>query len=214
MADRLDKPELHCRIERLRKDLHMSQPEFAVALGMEGKKGRSTVNNWESGANKVKDDDLKHIAQTFGVSSDWLLGLVGIDEKSPSTEIRAMREYTGLNDSALFILNKASSVSEAFNSLCKDDGAASLLLFCASLNGLRQCITDIADCIAESNSSYEELKKQLIISSYALENSFRNLPIVKLASSLIPEMERAQGDALLEAFEKYAEVQHGEHKES
>ena len=58
---RLDNPEIHSRIEKLRTDLGMTQPEFAAALGMDPKKGRSTINNWETRANKVKDDDLKKI---------------------------------------------------------------------------------------------------------------------------------------------------------
>ena len=48
------------RIEELRTEkLHITQTEFAVLLGMDPKKGRSTVNNWEQGGIQVKSDDLE-----------------------------------------------------------------------------------------------------------------------------------------------------------
>lgn len=97
--DRLDNPEIHTRIERLRNDLGMTQPEFATALGMDPKKGRSTINNWETRANKIKDDDLKHIAETFHVSADWLLGLTSISR--PDSSQQAIERYTGLNPEAV-----------------------------------------------------------------------------------------------------------------
>ena len=114
---RLDNPEIHSRIEKLRTDLGMTQPEFAAALGMDPKKGRSTINNWETRANKVKDDDLKKIATTFGVSADWLLGLHNI--KSPKMEMQAVCKYTGLSEETVQLLRFSKSAPRTLNYLAK-----------------------------------------------------------------------------------------------
>lgn len=99
---RLDNPEIHSRIEKLRTDLGMTQPEFAAALGMDPKKGRSTINNWETRANKVKDADLKKIATTFNVSADWLLGLTNIRHQSAT--MQDIERYTGLSPESVELL--------------------------------------------------------------------------------------------------------------
>lgn len=91
------------RIEELRKAKGLTQPEFAEKLGIEGKKGRSTINNWETGGIQVKSDDLILISETFDVSTDWLLGR----EKKP-TEVEAIfaaSEITGLSKKAVKLLH-------------------------------------------------------------------------------------------------------------
>ncbi len=93
------------RIEEYRTSvLCITQEEFAVRLGMEPKKGRSTVNNWEQGAVQVKSDDLCRIASTFGVSVDYLLGL----EDFPVLEhsARIAHNVTGLSSDTLAFLEK------------------------------------------------------------------------------------------------------------
>ena len=112
---RLDNPEIHSRIEKLRTDLGMTQPEFAVALGMDPKKGRSTINNWETRANKVKDDDLKKIAATFNVSADWQLGLS--DVRSPDMDVQAACRFTGLSEYAIRVLKLGETTPHAINLL-------------------------------------------------------------------------------------------------
>lgn len=105
--ERLDAPTLHNRIEKLRKKKGMTQPEFAKALGLDAKKGRSTINNWESGANRVKDDDLKKIAETFSVSADWLLGLS--EHSTLKEDVKAAAIYTGLSDQSIEALHYLSA---------------------------------------------------------------------------------------------------------
>lgn len=93
------------RIEEYRTSVVcITQEEFAVRLGMEPKKGRSTVNNWEQGAVQVKSDDLCRIASTFGVSVDYLLGL----EDFPVLEhsARIAHNVTGLSSDTLSFLEK------------------------------------------------------------------------------------------------------------
>lgn len=207
MSDRLENPELHCRIERLRTDLEMTQPEFAAALGMDPKKGRSTINNWESGANKIKDDDLKRIAQTFGVSSDWLLGLVGIDEKSPSTEIRAMREYTGLNDSALKILHRIPAIAEMLNLLCTSPDV--LVGMCNAMNSLYDCAASLDAAIQSGDYDYYEHRKDANTCLFDFEDNMRKVSIYQEVRSLRDQL-KSPADLALSRLLK--EVHDGEHQ--
>lgn len=96
----VERKEVGKRINEYReKYLHMTQADFAVELGMEEKRGRSTINNWEQGQVQIKSDDLTNISKTFGVSVDWLLGLSDcpvIDE-----DIKAAHKVTGLSEKAL-----------------------------------------------------------------------------------------------------------------
>lgn len=91
------------KIEELRKNKGLTQSEFAEKLGMEGQKGRSSVNNWEYGTVQVKSDDLIKIATVFDVTVDWLLGLA----KSPTREgtKQAAEIYTGLSGEAMNTLH-------------------------------------------------------------------------------------------------------------
>lgn len=89
------------RIEYLRKEiLFLTQTDFAVLLGLDPKKGRSTVNNWEQGAIQVKSDDLFKIACCCGnISVDWLLGLS--DTPFKTEEIQRIHAVTGLSGKAI-----------------------------------------------------------------------------------------------------------------
>lgn len=95
------------RINALRNQLNMTQPEFAKKLGLEGTKGRSTINNWETGNIQVKSDDLILISKTFGVSTDWLLGR----ESHPSLveAIDNASKTTGLSTEAIKVLHYISN---------------------------------------------------------------------------------------------------------
>lgn len=67
------------RIAKLREKRGLSQMQLARDL----KVGTSTLGMWETGKRGLKDDTLKMIAEYFGVSSDYLLG---IDNKDASFE--------------------------------------------------------------------------------------------------------------------------------
>lgn len=96
----IKRQEIHCRIEKLRTEYNgMTQSEFALALGMDEKKGRITVNNWEQGLTQIKSRDIANIAKTFSVSADWLLGLA--DDPAFETNKRAVMSYTGLSESSI-----------------------------------------------------------------------------------------------------------------
>ena len=208
MTDRLENPELHCRIEKLRTDLKMTQPEFAAALGMDAKKGRSTINNWESGANKIKDDDLKHIAKTFGASSDWLLGLT--DVKSPSMEIRAMCDFTGLDDSAINLLHRIPLIADMLNLLFADPEA--LVKMCAAMNNLYDCAAALTAALENGVYDYDECRKDANTSLFDFEDSIRNnVSIYQGVRALRDQLQSPMDRALAIAR---GEAHNGEHTES
>lgn len=90
------------RIEYLRTQiLQISQSEFAERLRLKSSNPRSTVNNWESGDVQIKSDTLILIAQTFKVSTDWLLGLRPISNSTMNEDTAAAAIYTGLSDKAV-----------------------------------------------------------------------------------------------------------------
>lgn len=103
------------RIEKLRKDFGLTQPEFAKALGLEEKKGRSTINNWEQGAIQVKSDDLIRISEKFDVSSEYLLGFV--DTPNRDRSIQTANVVTGLSADALFKLSDIKNRKPEFSAL-------------------------------------------------------------------------------------------------
>lgn len=62
---------LNQRIRILRQARGLSQVELARILGVT----KQSVSNWENDNIQPSIDMLKRIAQTFGVSADYLLGL-------------------------------------------------------------------------------------------------------------------------------------------
>lgn len=58
------------RLKQLRNEKHLSQKDFAKAMQV----SPSTVGMWEQGRNEPSHEMLKHIADYFGVSTDYLLG--------------------------------------------------------------------------------------------------------------------------------------------
>ena len=79
---------LNERIKELRISSHMNQVEFAKKLSVT----KQSVSNWENNNIQPSIDMLVKIAQTFSVSTDYLLGL---DNKK-------RLEITGLDDEQLF----------------------------------------------------------------------------------------------------------------
>lgn len=59
---------MHDRIKALRKELHMTQEEFAERLGIK----RGALANYEIGRNEPIDAVVRLICTTFGVDEIWL----------------------------------------------------------------------------------------------------------------------------------------------
>ena len=74
---------------------YSSQAALAKALGV----SRPTVYGWLTGKSIPDILALEKIAQHFGVSADYLLGLS--DTESPDVSVQAAVEYTGLSEAAV-----------------------------------------------------------------------------------------------------------------
>lgn len=72
------------RIRDLRERKNLTQTELSQELGM---KTYTTVSKWESDENFPKGKDLKKLAELFGVSSDYLLGLAKESKRDTSSDI-------------------------------------------------------------------------------------------------------------------------------
>ena len=149
------------RIKEYReKVLHLTQAEFAVALGLEEKKGRSTVNNWEQGAVQIKSDDLTNISSTFGVSVDYLLGITNCPSLEESTKIAC--KVTGLTENALNNIKMCAEYnpsalfeSEKFVPLMAD-----IECLYASELLLGACLEKESKTPKEKESSLNEMRRQ------------------------------------------------------
>lgn len=59
------------RFKRLRKENNLSYESLEKVLGI----SRSTMCRWENRQTDVKSEELIKVAQYFGVSTDYLVGL-------------------------------------------------------------------------------------------------------------------------------------------
>lgn len=88
------------RLKALRESAGMTQQEFADSFGV----SKGTIGMWESGAREPKSfEDLRRIADFFGVSTDYLLGR---DEKKP-----APTDGNGLSQEQLELIRLFESAS-------------------------------------------------------------------------------------------------------
>lgn len=79
---------------------YRSQEKLAEEIGV----SRPTIAGWLSGTSIPDILSLKKIAQLFGVSTDYLLGIS--DTVSPDVSLRAAAEYTGLSSKAVERLHR------------------------------------------------------------------------------------------------------------
>lgn len=66
-----DKPIISERIKSLRKEKKLTQEQLAEVLGLNAK---SSIANYESGANSPSDDIKKKMCELFNCSMDYLMG--------------------------------------------------------------------------------------------------------------------------------------------
>lgn len=186
----MDRPEtdkcLRENIAKLRGE--RAQEEMADIL----KIPRSTYRNWEDGSRKIKAADIAFLSVCFGVSSDWLLGLT--EDKSPKTEIRAMRKYTGLNDSSLWILNNWPQVSQMLNLLCAAPDV--LLQLCSAMDSLYDCAASMTKAIESGDYDYADCRKDANTRLFDFEESMRNIPIYQGVRALRDQLKSPEEIAI------------------
>lgn len=88
--------EIGQRIMLLRGD--ETQEALAESIGV----SREIIQHWERGTRHIKAGHLAALAQHFGCSVDYLLGLV--PDKSPELDIRGATKLTGLSEGAIDFL--------------------------------------------------------------------------------------------------------------
>ncbi len=91
-------PVFSQKIKELRKDKKWTQAKMASALGYSLKEYQS----WERGERCPSIIALPKIAETFGVSCDHLLGLIG--EKNH--DLQFIRDCTGLSENSIGFLSE------------------------------------------------------------------------------------------------------------
>jgi transcriptional regulator with XRE-family HTH domain len=82
----------HKRLRGLREDLHRTQREGALQLGIDPAK----YNKWENGVNRPDYETLCKIADHYNVSTDFLLGRT--DVESPKMDIGSLCKTLGLSE--------------------------------------------------------------------------------------------------------------------
>lgn len=105
------------RIKFLREGKNLTQTELAEILGM---KTYTTVSKWESNDNFPKGKDLKKLAETFNVSSDYLLGLESTTERNDINYIYNQLEIARQKKVDLFAekqLEEQQTKNKKFSSL-------------------------------------------------------------------------------------------------
>ncbi len=189
------------RIAKLRGE--KSQEAIADMLNIP----RSTYRNWEDGTRKVKAADIATLSTFFGVSSDWLLGLV--DVKSPSTEIRAMSDYTGLDDSALAVLHRIPLIADMINLLCADPEA--LVKMCTAMNDLYDCAASLMAALERGNYDYDECRKTANTCLFDFEDSVRNNVSIYQGVRALRDQLQSPTDLALTRWQE--EAHNGKHTE-
>ena len=58
-------------IKELRLERNLTQPQLAKMVGV----AKSTISYWENGINEPKASYIIKLAEVFGVTTDYLLGL-------------------------------------------------------------------------------------------------------------------------------------------
>lgn len=119
---------IQIQLKRLREEKGISQQELATAIGV----AQSAVGNWESGLREPRSlKQLEQIADFFGVSTDYLLGREGAQEKPTSVsgdglseeQLEVIRHYEAappaLRAAALAVLRAAEEQGKT-----QDGGAA------------------------------------------------------------------------------------------
>ena len=93
------------RFKELRKSKKLKQWEIAAIFNTD----RSTITKWETGKSKPSHDTMITIADYFGVSMDYLLGVSDVREELPNKKEPI---DDGLSDNKKALLTFAETVPE------------------------------------------------------------------------------------------------------
>ena len=95
--------ELGSRIKRLRKELDLTQAEFAARIGSV----QNTVTGYESGRRNPSTPVISLICREFNVREEWLRDGTGeMFKDKPSSALDALSEEYGLSNAAYVMIEK------------------------------------------------------------------------------------------------------------
>ena len=94
------------RIQEIRKEKGLKQDYLAEKLQI----NRPNISKYETGETAIPLDILKNISKILDTSTDYLLGLT--ECKTPKTNYRAFCDATGIDDTAVEILEEINFVYE------------------------------------------------------------------------------------------------------
>lgn len=168
----MERLKIHERIGILRAKQGMSGEEFAAALGLEGKNRRSTINNWESGANNVKADDIENICRVFGVSADWLLGISEENNYTDNQIVKLISDYTVLSTEAVERIHNLDKENQIVLSEIIEhditgmlDALESALMACKTIGTTSAEVSDDL-CFDDENRPYVKLSPESTVSYF------------------------------------------------
>ena len=188
------------RIRELRENRDWTQEDLVEKLKKYERVERSTLAKWETGRQDFKTKHIIALAEIFGVTSDYLLGLSNTPSIDPN--IKTISDYTGLDEAAVeFLHYEPGSVSlEIINRFIKSYEFWDImdeLQRIQFLSGMiiEECeeITDVQfdtlkECIQFLDSYYtkntkfkkelkqfSEYKRDLKLSQFGCDNSFKDI---------------------------------------
>lgn len=95
--------DIGSRIKRLRKELDLTQTEFATRIGSV----QNTVTGYESGRRNPSAPVISLICREFNVREEWLRDGTGeMFKASPSSALDALSEEYGLSNAAYVMVEK------------------------------------------------------------------------------------------------------------
>jgi transcriptional regulator with XRE-family HTH domain len=188
------------RIRELRERQGWTQEDLVEKLKAYERVERSTLAKWETGRQDFKTKHIIALAEIFGVTSDYLLGI----SATPSTDlnIKSICDYTGLDEETVDFLHHEpdSAPLEIINQLLKSYEFWDILDELQRIQFLSSMIIDecheitderfdtLKECIQFLDSYYDdkhkskkglkqlmERKKELKLSQFGCDNSFKDI---------------------------------------
>lgn len=90
------------RIKSLREDRDLRQIDVAQRTGID----QRTLSNYETGKTKPDSDAIVILADFFGVSCDYLLGVTDTDFNTPVEIIKELKDIQSRLNNICKVLNK------------------------------------------------------------------------------------------------------------